>query len=367
MTNKKELFMDSSKLVHHPKTVKKWKEGEQIFPIHVEISPSSGCNNRCILCCVDYKKHKREDLSEDLMNRLPEDLKESGVKSYLLAGEGEPFLNKYCTSMVQKSKELGIDGAMTSNGILFTPEIANATMHGFSWIRFSIQSFNPTIYSYVHQVPERQLEIVIKNIEHSVKIREKHNLETKIGIQQILINENGNAIVESATKAKKLGVDYWTIKRFSKHPNNIYDVPEELYKKCEEQFKEAENLSDRNFKVIIRRNQFENQPRNYNKCIGLPFIVPILANGELYPCCQFFDKPQMSYGNLYDNTFKEIMSSKRAKKIVHNIEKNYDVIKNNCMTFCRHHSTNLYLYEIKEGKRKIVENPGLKPEHINFI
>ena len=40
----------------------------------------------------------------------------------------------------------------------------------------------------------------------------------KIGIQQILINENWNSIVESAKKAKELGVDYWTIKRFSKHP-----------------------------------------------------------------------------------------------------------------------------------------------------
>ena len=39
-------------------------------------------------------------------------------------------------------------------------------------------------------------------------------------------------------------------------PNNTYDVPEDLHKKCEEQFKEAETLSDGNFKVIIRREKW---------------------------------------------------------------------------------------------------------------
>ena len=59
------------------------------------------------------------------------------------------------------------------------------------------------------------------------------------------------------------------------------------------------------------------------------------------------------------------MSSKRAKEIIQNIEKNYDV--NNCMTYCRHHSTNCYLWDIKRGKRNIPTNSDFKPEHVNFI
>ena len=367
MVLSKRLFMDGSKLSFHPETVKRFLAGEQIFPIHVEMSPSSGCNQRCILCCVDYKQHKRKDLSEDLMRRIPEDFAEAGVKSYLFAGEGEPFLNPACIPMVQRAKELGVDGAMTSNGILFTPYVAEQTMPGFSWIRFSIQSFNPEIFSYIHQVNPNQLKITIENIKQSVRIKQEGKLETKIGIQQILLNENWDNIIESAKRAKELGVDYWTIKRFAKHPLNNYNVPENLHEQCEEQFREAETLSDNKFKVVIRRNQFENQPRTYNQCIALPFIVQLLADGKLYPCCQFYGNPQMAYGDMYKNTLKEIMSGERAKKIIETISKDYDVDKNNCMTYCRHHSTNLYLHSVIKGTIKVEEDPREIPEHVNFI
>lgn len=363
----KKIFMDGSKLDYHPNEVRAWLKGEQIYPIHVEVSPTSGCNHRCVICCVDYKQHNRQDLTKELMFRIPKDFSEAGVKSYLLAGEGEPFLNKYTVDFVQKAKELGIDGAMTSNGFLFNPKIADATMYGFSWIRFSIQSFNPELYSQIHRVPKEQLKKVMSNIKYAVKLKERDNLETKIGIQQILINENWDDILNSAQNAKDLGVDYWTIKRFSKHPKNTYNVPEDLHKKCEDQFKIAEALSDNKFKVIIRRNQFEFQPRTYNRCIGLPFIVQLLADGKLYPCCQFFDNPKMAYGDLNEATLKEIMSSDRARKITKSIERDYDIEKNKCMTYCRHHSTNLHLLDIINGKKEIKDNLGPDPEHKNFI
>lgn len=367
MEKEKEFFIDGSKLDYHPETVRKWHNKEQIYPIHVEISPSSGCNQRCILCCVDYKHHNRTDLSEELMQRLPEDLKEAGVKSFLLAGEGEPLLNKNCIPFLKKSKKLGIDAALTTNGVLFNPDVANQVLHTLSWLRFSIQTFNPTLYEKIHRVPRYNYYTTLRNIAYAVRLKKIKNLPVKIGVQQILINENADDLVESARKAKELGIDYWTIKRFSKHPNNTYDVPEDLPFQKREQLKEAESLSDENFKVIIRWNQFESQPRTYSRCIGLPFITQILADGNIFPCCQFFENNNMAYGNLYQNTFKEIMSSEKSKAILKNIEENYDVNENKCMSFCRHHSTNLYLWKIKRGEKEIKKPEGQDPEHVNFI
>ena len=59
------LFLDGSKLIHHLPVVEKWKRGEKIFPIHAEISPTSGCNQRCNLCYVDYLGHKSGFLEAD--------------------------------------------------------------------------------------------------------------------------------------------------------------------------------------------------------------------------------------------------------------------------------------------------------------
>ena len=350
----KNYFLDGSKLLYHLPRVEKWLKGEQVYPVHVEISPSSGCNYRCILCCVDYKKHKLQNLSKELMLRIIDDFKEVGVKSFLLAGEGEPLLNRHSIDMLQKAKEAGIDGALTTNGVLFTPQVVDKVLDALSWTRYSIQSPRPKKYALIHGTSESDFDTVMENIKYAVKVKKDKNLKVTIGIQQILINENFNVVLENAKMAKELGVDYFTIKRFSKHPSNTYDVPEDLFKKSIPQFKEAEKLSDKSFTVLIRWNQFDNQPKTYNKCRGLPFITQILANGGVYPCCQFFDKEEFSYGNLYDNTLKEVLDSEHAKKIMKFIEEKYDIKK--CMTYCRHHSTNIFLDGLVN-----------RPLHINFI
>ncbi|MBU0459920.1 MAG: radical SAM protein [Nanoarchaeota archaeon] len=351
-----KYFMDGSKLMYHLPKVTKWINGEKFYPIHAEISPSSGCNQRCILCCVDYKGHHLKNLSKEILLKLIDDFKEADVKSFLLAGEGEPLINKYCIEMLQKAKNVGIDAALNTNGVLFTPEVADNVLDTLSWMRFSIQAPDSKIYHSIHRTSEEDFNKTIENIKYAIKLKKEKNLKVKIGIQQILINENYNLVLESAKFAKELGVDYYTIKRFAKHPDNTYDVPEDLYKKSIPLFKEAEKLSDDNFAVIIRWNQFENQPRDYSRCRGLPFITQILADGSIYPCCQFFGKEKFKLGDLNKQTFKEIFDSENAQNTIKFIEKEYDINKNKCMTYCRHHSTNLFLNKINDF-----------PEHVNFI
>ena len=195
----------------------------------------------------------------------------------------------------------------------------------------------------------------MENIKRAVEIKKKNNLSVTIGIQQILINENWQDIYENAKLSKEIGVDYFTVKRFSKHPDNTYDVAEDLYKDCMEQFEKCEQLSDDSFKSLVRWNQFEKQcVRNYKKCIGLPFITQILASGGVYPCCQYFDDVSKCFGNLNDQKFSEIWLSKKKRDVISYIENNVDV--NKCMTYCRHHSTNMFLWQFLEP-----------PDHINFI
>lgn len=347
-------FLDGSKLIYHLPKVQKWLEGKPVYPIHVEVSPSSGCNHRCILCCVDYKKHKFENLPKEIMLRLVDDFKEVDVKSFLLAGEGEPLLNRYCVDMLQNAKEAGIDGALTTNGVLFTPDVVDKALPNLTWMRFSIQSPIREDYAKIHNTNESDFNKVIENIKYAVKVKKENKLNVAIGIQQILIKENYNVVLENARLAKELGVDYFTIKRFSKHPGNMYDVPEDLHTKSAQQFRDAEKLATRDFAVIIRWNQFVNQPRTYTNCMGLPFITQILANGFVYPCCQFFDNPKFAYGNLKEHTLKHIFDSTHTRNTMKFIEDKYDI--NKCMSYCRHHSTNIFLDEI-----------STKPDHVNFI
>lgn len=350
-----KLFLDGSKLLFHLDRVEEWSKGKEIYPLHIEISPSSGCNQRCILCCVDYKHHKPSTLSREILINLVGDLAENGVKSVLLAGEGEPLLNRNISEFIVKSFQKGIDVALNSNAVLLTEKLAKEILPCLTWARFTIQSPFPEKYAKIHATSKDDFFQAVKNIKTAAEIKKNMNLEVTVGVQQILVNENWSDIYENAKLSKEMGMDYFTVKRFSKHPKNTYDVPEYLYKKCKEQFKLCEELSDDTFNSVIRWNQFEEQcVRNYQKCIGLPFITQILANGGIYPCCQYFDDDSKCFGNLNEQSFSEIWRGNKKREIIKFIENNVDVGK--CMTYCRHHSTNLFLWQFLEP-----------PAHINFI
>ncbi len=349
------LYLDGSKLLYHLDRVGEWVKGNDIFPLHVEISPSSACNQRCILCCVDYKHHKPSFLSREVLLGLVDDFSERGVKSYLLAGEGEPLLNKNIAEFIIKSSEKGIDSAINSNAVFLKNELAEEIMPHLTWARFTIQSSDPKKYAVIHGTEESDYFKAIENIRNAARIKKEKNLNVTIGVQQILINDNYDNVFETAKLAKELGVDYFTVKRFSKHPDNTYDVPEDLYKQSKDQFEKCEKLSDENFKSLVRWNQFEKQcVRNYSKCIGLPFITQILADGGIYPCCMFFEDKSKCYGNLNEKSFSEIWQGDKKREIINHIKENIDVDK--CMTYCRHHSTNMFLWQFLTP-----------PAHTNFI
>jgi cyclic pyranopterin phosphate synthase len=351
-----ELFLDGSKLIHHLPVVEKWKKGEKFFPIHAEISPTSGCNQRCNLCYVDYLGHKAGFLEESIMNSLADEFGKLGVKSVLLAGEGEPTANKGIVSMIQRAHRNGVDMAINSNAVLMTKEMSEAIMPQLTWARFTFQASNPALYQEIHKGHRTDYERATKNVQEAVRVKKDKKLNVTLGTQQILINENYRDVYETAKLSKELGVDYYVVKRFSKHPNNHYDVPEDLYLQSMDELKRAETLSDDKFKVIVRWNNFSDNDctRGYKKCLGTPFITQILADGKIYPCSQFFKDPQFCYGDLHTQSFEEIFTGDRIQQVTKKIEEEINV--KNCISYCRHHSTNQFLWKIHE-----------QPAHVNFI
>ena len=135
------IRMDSHKLIYHPMRVAMWQRGENIYPIEVEISPSGACNHRCIFCAVDYIGYQPDYLKKDVILQNIQIMGRHGLKSVICSGEGEPLLNRNLPDIASGIKAFGIDVAMSSNGALFTKDVADACLDAFTWIRFSIASF----------------------------------------------------------------------------------------------------------------------------------------------------------------------------------------------------------------------------------
>ncbi|MGE5417981.1 MAG: radical SAM protein [Acidobacteriota bacterium] len=350
------FYMDSHKLIFHPERVSDWLNGKCVYPLTVEICPSQSCNHRCLFCAFDYREYKPVLLDKSVILPCLEELAQKGVKSIIVSGEGEPLVNKFTPEMIKHIKHLGMDAAMSSNGVLFTKDVAQECLSSLTWVRFSVNAGSSTTHYKVHKGKADDYDRVISNIAGAVEFSKAKQMKTTIGIQMLLIPENINEVTQLARTARDIGVDYLTIKPFSQHPmsiNNTDAVP--IYQDSAELGKQLSELATPDFQIIFRSSSMSKlqQPREYDQCRGLPFWAYIGANGDVSACLAFIGDDRFCYGNLNENSFSEIWEGPRRAEVRRQVS---EMDLANCRELCRLDEINRYLHQLV--------NPG---EHVNFV
>lgn len=349
------IRMDSHKLVYHPETVARWLKGENIYPIEIEVGLTNACNHRCIFCAVDYTGYKPNQIDSQILIKNLEELAPKGVKSIIYAGEGEPLLHREASNIINRTKHFGIDAAMSTNGVLLSPEFSRECLKSLTWVRFSVAGITNATYDKIQQGKPGDLAKVLSNIESAVKVKQEQKLQTTLGVQLLLLPDNKNEIVQMGKELKNIGIDYFTIKPFSQHPQSQHILQVD-YREMMELEKEVQELQTDNFKVYFRAHSMKKLEckRGYEHCWALPFMVYMDAKGNLWPCIAFMGNEELKYGNINENSFVEIWEGDYRKKIV-DYFMHLDLEKN-CRKLCRLDEMNRYLEELK--------HPG---EHVNFI
>lgn len=349
------IRIDSHKLIYHPQEVSRWLKGENVYPIELEVSLTNACNHRCIFCAVDYVGYKPTMLDKDILLNNLKQMSTKGVKSIIYAGEGEPLLNKNASDIINKTKEYGIDAAMSTNGVLMTPDVSRECLKSLTWVRFSTAGITDSTYEKIHQCKQGDLQKVLENMSAAVEVKKEQKLNTTLGVQLLLLPDNKNEIVTMAKELKNIGIDYFTIKPFSQHPQSENKINVD-YTNLLELEAELKDMSTEEFKIYFRANAMKKLvcKREYKQCLALPFMVYVDAKGDLWPCIVFMGKDELKYGNLYEESFVNIWEGNRRKEII-NYFNNMDLQKN-CREICRLDEMNKYLDELV--------HPG---EHVNFI
>jgi len=359
------LQLFGNKLMWHLEKLAEWQKGKDIYPLHIDLGPSSACNQNCRFCYVGYLgKKKPIFLGKDVFLKLMQDLGRLKIESVALCGTGEPFLNKATPEAILTAKEAGVDVAVITNGVFFSPKIAEKVLGSLTWIRFSVYGDSQKVYDWVHRGGKYDWVKVNINILKAVEIKRKNNYPTTLGAVVILLPENGHEMPSLAKKLRDYGIDYMVIKPPSQNPRNKLFIPRDLAKRFSTEIKKAEGFNSENFRVEVRWDLFEheesfdgeNSPqatKPYEKCLGLPFIACIDADGSVYACNGFWRSSEFLYGNLYQNSFEEIWKSNRRKKVMDFVKNKLDLSR--CEPFCRHNSINIFLWDLV--------NP---PRHINF-
>jgi len=352
-----DFRMDSHKLIYHIPRLHKWLDGEDVYPIYLEIGLYGGCNHRCIFCAFDFLNYKTNILSLNCLKKFIPEMQESGIKSILYSGEGEPLLHPDASEIIQITKNAGIDVALSTNGIFLNGEIAENMLQHLSWLRISIDAFSDSNYALVHGTDKKDFTVLINNVKQAVDIKKRNKYSCTIGAQLVLIPQNYKEVLKLAGLLENIGLDYLVIKPYLKHPSSKKNCILELdEKKISVLDKKLKILSGNNFQVIFRRRAVEklNRKKPYINCLGFSFSAHITAEGDIYPCNAFVGKNDFSYGNLNKDSFKIIWGSQRRRNILERIYQYWDL--SGCRKSCRLDEINRYLWELKHPVK-----------HVNFI
>jgi len=350
--------IDSHKLIYHVDRVHAWQQGENVYPIYMEISPAGTCNHRCTFCALDYMEYQKRFLDTAMLTERLSEMGRLGVKSIMYAGEGEPLLHKDMAEIVRATKNAGIDVAMTTNGVLLRQEVAAEIMPHMEWIKVSINAGTPETYAQIHRCSPADFDKVVANLEAANELRRSRNLRCTLGMQLLLIPENAHEVRDLAAIAQRIGMDYLVVKPYSQHPKSHTEAYSQVdYRHYLALADEMKTFNTENFTVLFRTNAMSKAAsgkRCYDHCLAIPFWSYADAGGNVWGCSVHLGDERFCYGNLNDQTFQEIWEGERRRQSIQWMNENLDL--DACRINCRMDEINNYLWQLTHP-----------PEHVNFI
>lgn len=370
MIKNKNLILDGHKLAWHRERVEAWLAGERVAPITIDCALTRACNIKCIYCYSQLQANDEERMTRDAIYRFLDDAAEIGVKAISLVSDGESTCSPYLYDTILHGSRNGLDMALGTNGILLKTERLSEILPLLTYLRFNISAGHAEKYAEIHGCTESHFEKVCDVIKESVRIKKVQNCQTMIGLQMVLLPEFADQIIPLAKLGKQLGVDYLVIKHCSDDEEGSLGVDYDGYYNVVDLLKKAEGLSDDNYLVKAKWSKIlSGGKRKYSRCYGPAFISQFSGSGLIAPCGMLFNSKYKKFhiGNIATASFKEVWKSPKYKNVMQILGSDKFDAKTMCGTLCLQHKVNEYLWELKQGLRKLENPKGKPPFGINFI
>ena len=337
--------LDSHKLHLHPGRVAAWQNDQVIYPLTVEISSTNACNQNCIFCAFDYRRSCAY-LNHQELHKLAIGIgmfMEYGTQSVHFGGEGEPLLNVYLKETIRHLHAERIHIGVTTNG---TCKNTTDLLPYLSWLRFSVNASTPELYQKIHGVDGKHIEEIYTTIEACVKRKKEKSLPTTIGVQCLWLQDNDHDIDVLARKVKDLGVDYFSLKPYSHHPQSKRSLPITRMQSAERIGRLLGPLRTDTFEPSIRLNAVcdTREKKDYTHCPAASFFAFVAADGGVYPCAQYVGNHDFCFGNIRLQTWREVMFSTRRHTILGYLRYEHDTTT--CRQPCRLNEANRYLHNL---------------------
>ena len=365
-----DLILDGTKIQWHLDRVAAWERGERIAPITIDMALTRACNYACHFCYAMLQENDRKVIDKQVISHFLEDCAEIGVKGISLVSDGESTISPVFVHAIQKGGELGISMACGTNGYVLNERKLEEILPHMTYLRVNISAGEAPRYAEIMGVREANFDRVCENIRNMVKIKRRLNLPVTIGMQMVLMPQYADQILPLARLGKELRPDYLVIKHCSDDEDGTLGVDYGGYRRLYDLLREAEALSDAEYKVVIKWSKIESgEKRSYQRCYGAPFMLQMSGSGLLAPCGMLFNERYKKFhiGNICEERFRDIWASDHYWEVMNYLASPEFNAQTMCGTLCLQHKVNEALDSHMKGQLVLRNPPAAPPQHLNFI
>jgi len=319
--------------------LKKTKMFRKYFPINVMLEVSTYCNLRCTGCYRNLKEYsaKNKNMSLDdfkmYIDKLPH------ISGLILQGCGETSLNLQLREMMDYAMNSGkVKGiSFTTNLLAQKPEVyRDLFSRGLTQLIISVDSLDQQEVSQLR--PGTDVAVLTKNIKYLLD-----HFPDKIVFGVVISTVNQHTFSKTVEKLVHLGAKRIICQPFEdqgchtrcqtplEKRETVRKIKEMKMKNVEFEFVDIPKGVDLSHVTIIISDRFRRD--DYSPCNTYGMVV-ITVEGYVIPCCALMDGDIYNYGNLKEQSFKQIFFSKHHKQLQTNIS------KGNYPPFCQKCSSN---------------------------
>ena len=279
------------------------RTGHNPLPVRaLQIETSSICNFRCASCALslaDYdrpEKHMTPAQFERILAAFPD------VEKVELQGVGEVFLNPEVLDIVRAASDRGVSVHTFSNASRITRPLAfDIVRSGLELINFSMDGADEETFRRLRK--GGTLARYKRCVTNLLQARAALGSATpKIGVMSVLSKANKDQVPQLLAIAEELGVDHLIFTKLNSGPK----PDQEPLLLTETDREELLGLPDYDGPVELVWAITPWSKAERMDCYWPKSMTYVTVEGDVTPCCNYFDSRELKLGNAFEQEGAEI-------------------------------------------------------------
>jgi radical SAM protein with 4Fe4S-binding SPASM domain len=260
------------------------RRGERVpaLPVEYIVETTAKCNLYCPMCPRETHKQPKEDMTDEIFEKLVEGAAQTG-EHMMLIGLGEPFMDRKIFDRIEYCEQHGISTLLSTNGTFLDEKMAERLL-GTRLTHITLSFDGATKETFETYRKGSKFEKVRDNYVRFARMKHERGSRLQVVVQMVRMPGNAHEVEE-----------------FRRFWNAIPGVDQVRVKEDETNLVQPEG----------NRTGSMARPCHY-LWRGAMYVK---QDGRVFPCCQSYNLDGAPVGDLGENSLDEIFNSDEMRRL----------------------------------------------------